>query len=255
MHQFALIALVHLGELRELRRRQPIYLRDALDRGDTYASVSLRIGYASFVWLVQGDPDGARREANEAMATWSKDGCHLEHFYELIALVNADLYQGRARDALSRVDGRWTDMRRAMLLRIETVRIRCLDLRARCALAAAAEGGPDAIRLAAAAERDARAIASTRAAWGLPLAGLVRAAAASIRGNRRRATALLREAIAQFEAQDMTLHAAAARWRLARLVDDGEGQRLEAKVRAWVDEQGATDIDGLAAVVAPGFLP
>ena len=140
MHHFALMALAHLGELRELRRRQPSYLREALDRGDLYASVSLRIGYASFVWLVQGDPEGARRDATEAMAAWSKRGCHLEHFYELVALTNADLYEGRAADALARVSARWGALRGAMLLRIETVRIRCLDMRARCALAAAAAG-------------------------------------------------------------------------------------------------------------------
>jgi serine/threonine protein kinase/tetratricopeptide (TPR) repeat protein len=253
MHQFALIALVHLGQLRELQRRHPIYLRDALDRGDIYASVSMRIGYASFFWLVQGDPDRARREAQEAMATWSKEGCHLEHFYELLALVNADLHQGRAGDALARVTDRWSAMRRAMLLRIETVRVRCLDMRSRCALAAAVAGGPGATSLAAAAERDARAIVRARTTWGKPLATLVRAGVASVRGDPRRAAGLLRVGIAQAEAAGMALHAAAARWRLAALVGAPESDILRARVSAWVESQGAVDVEGLAAVVAPGF--
>jgi hypothetical protein len=252
-HHFALMALVHVGGLRELQRRHPLYLRDALDRGDVYAAVCMRMGYANFVWLVRGDPEGARREVHEAMQTWSKKGCHLEHFYELVALVNADLYDARPAEGLRRVHERWSALRNVLLLRIETVRIRCLDMRARCALAVASERPADCAALLAAVERDSRGIAKERAPWATSLARLLRASAASIRGDRDRAVMLLREAIAGFESAQMAMHATASRYRLARLVGGEEQRALEAQASAWMREQGVADAEALVSVVAPGF--
>ncbi|HEX3344642.1 MAG TPA: hypothetical protein VHS09_08710, partial [Polyangiaceae bacterium] len=240
-------------DLRELQRRHPLYLRDALDRGDVYAAVCMRMGYANFVWLVRGDPLGARREVHEAMEAWSKKGHHLEHFYELVALVNVDLYEGRPAEGLRRVNERWDALRRVLLFRIATVRIRCLEMRARCALAVARER-PEASRaLLASAERDAGRIARERAPWATALAWLLRASAAALRGDRARATALLRKAIAGFEAADMALHATAARWRLAGLVGGEEQQALEARAAAWLREEGVADAEALVSTLAPGF--
>jgi hypothetical protein len=252
-HHFALMALVHLGGLRELQRRHPLYLRDALDRGDVYAAVCMRMGYANFVWLVRGDPEGARREVHEAMEAWSKRGCHLEHFYELVALVNADLYERRPAEGLRRVNERWGALRGVLLFRIETVHIRCLEMRARCALGVARERPAERDALLAAVERDARRIAWERAPWAASLAQLLRASAASIRGDRERATRLLREAIAGFESAEMAMHATAARYRLARLVGGDEQRALEAQTSAWLREQGVADAEALVSVVAPGF--
>jgi serine/threonine protein kinase/tetratricopeptide (TPR) repeat protein len=252
-HHFALMALVHVGDLRELQRRHPLYLRDALDRGDIYAAVCMRMGYANFVWLVRGDPEGARREVHEAMEAWSKKGCHLEHFYELVALVNADLYDGRPAEGLRRVNERWGALRGVLLFRIETVRIRCLEMRARCALGVARERPAECAALVAAAERDARRIARERAPWAIALARLLRASAASIRGDRERAIALLRQAIAGFESAEMAMHATAARHRLAGIVEGEEKRALEARTCAWLREQGVADADALVSVLAPGF--
>jgi serine/threonine protein kinase/tetratricopeptide (TPR) repeat protein len=256
MHHFALIALVHLGKLSELQRRHPLYLRDALDRGDVYAAVCMRMGYANFVWLVRGDPEGARREVHEAMQTWSKKGCHLEHFYELVALVNADLYDGHPAEGLRRVNERWGALRSVLLFRIETVRIRCLDMRARCALAVARERPEERATLLASVERDARSIAREPAPWATSLARLLRASAASIRGDQDRATTLLRAAIVGFESAGMAMHATAARHQLAKLVggfDGAEQQALEARTSAWMREQGVADAEALVSVLAPGF--
>ncbi|MGD0526580.1 MAG: AAA family ATPase [Polyangiaceae bacterium] len=254
-HHFALMGLVHVGDLRELQRRQPLYLRDALDRGDAYAAVCMRMGYANFVWLVRGDSPGARREVLEAMEAWSKKGTHLEHFYELVALVNADLYDGRPSEGLRRVNERWRALRRVLLFRIETVRIRCLEMRARCALAlaAASERAAEREALIVAAERDARRIAAERAPWALGLAQLSQAAAAALRGDRSRAVGRLREAITSFESAEMAMHATAARHRLARLLGGDEQQALEARTSAWLRDQGVADAEALVSVLAPGF--
>jgi hypothetical protein len=251
LQHFALMALLHLGELRELCRRQPAYLRDALDRGDLYASSCMRLGYANFAWLVRGEVASARSDAREAMRAWSSAGCHLEHFYELVALVDADLYEGRAAEALARIEARWGPMRRALLLRIESVRLRCLEMRARCALKVAASRGPGWAALVVKAERDARSIRRERAGWATPMADLLLAAAAGARGQQGRAVAGLHRAIAGFDAAGMALHATAARRRLADLVGGDEGRVSSERAAAWLRDQGVVDVDALVGVVAP----
>jgi len=253
LQHFALVNLACMGQLGELLRRQPIYLRDALERGDLYGSVSVRIGWGSLVWLVRDDPGGARREVDEAMSSWSKKGCHLEHFYELVSRTNIDLYEGHAREALTRLDERIVAMRRALLLRIATVRIWAAEMHGRSALAVARMDPPDRARLLRQVDADARAILRERAAWASPVARLLQAGVASLRGRKDKAIALLREAIYGFEAADMALHATAARRRLGVLIGGDEGASLLSQTDAWMREQQVANSDALTSMVAPGY--
>ncbi len=253
LQHFALINLACMGQLAELLRRQPLYLRDALERGDLYGSVSVRIGWGSLVWLVRDDPAGARRELDEAMQSWSKKGCHLEHFYELVGRTNAELYEGRGRQALAGVEERMVAMRRALLLRIATVRVWSAEMHGRSTLAVAQREPASRPVMLRKVEADARAIVRERASWATPLAHLLRAGAANLRGRKDRAIALLRQAIYGFESADMSLHAAAARRRLASLVGGDEGDSLLAQTDAWFREQQVSDGEALTAMVAPGY--
>ncbi len=255
MQHFALINLACLGQLAELQRRQPVYLRDALERGDLYGSVSVRLGWGNLVWLVRGDPAGARRVVDDAMGSWSKKGCHLEHFYELLGRTNVDLYEGRGREALARVEDRVAAMRRALLLRIATVRIWACEMRGRSALAVASAEPAARKQLLRQVEADARAILGQRAEWATPMAKLLRAGVANVRGRKERAVLLLREAIYGFEAADMALYGTAARRRLAALVGGDEGRSLLAQTDAWFHEQQVVSGDALTAMVAPGYDP
>jgi serine/threonine protein kinase/tetratricopeptide (TPR) repeat protein len=253
MQLFALNTLGCLGHLAEIQRRQPLYLRDALERGDLYGSVSLRIGWGSLVWLARDDTAGARHEVDEAMQSWSKKGCHLEHFYELVSRTNVDLYDGQAREALARTDDRIVALRRALLLRIATVRIWCAEMGGRSALAVAQREPVARPMMLRKVEAGARAILREGAPWATPLGHLLRAGVASLRGRRDRAIVLLREAIYGFESADMSLYAAAARRRLASLVGGDEGESLLAQTDAWFREQQVTNVEALTAMVAPGY--
>ena len=51
----------------------------------------------------------------------------------------------------------------------------------------------------------------------------------------------------------MSLHAAAARRRLASLVGGDEGASLLAQTDAWFREQQVSDGEALTAMVAPGY--
>ncbi len=249
---FAMNALAQLGELRRLGEELPRALRDAVERGDRYGAVCLRNGLPNLHWLAIDEPAEAEKQARDAMSEWSKEGFHLEHFYELVALTNVDLYVGRAREAYARIDARWGALRRTLLpLTIQSVRILSGHARARCAIAAVEDGGD--VALLRIAERDARSLQREGAAWSVPLSKAVYAALAWRRGSEDRAAALLREAIAGFDAADMKLHAAVARRRLGALLRGDEGRELERVCDERLASEGVKDADRIVAMVAPGF--
>jgi tetratricopeptide (TPR) repeat protein len=244
---FAMNALGQLGDLKEIVRRQPIQLREAEERGDLFAAVNLRIGYASLAWLVADDPDTALEQADIAMKSWSKRGFHIEHFYEMHARVNALLYAGRAKDALALVDARIPALHRSQLMRVQSLRLLVYALHARAALAC---GGDDALVIAS---RMAKKIAREHMAWATPLAHVLRAAVAHARGRTEEAQEDLREALSGFEASDMALNAAVARRCLGKLVGGERGEELVRAADTWMREQTVKRPDRICAMVAPGL--
>ncbi len=253
---FAVNSLAQLGELRVLAERSSSYLRDASDRGDLYAMVNLRIGLGNLRWLVSDEVPEARRQVDEAMARWSKHGFHLEHYYELQARTNADLYAGAADEALARLESRWPALRGSLLpMRIQVTRIHSWHLRARAALAIAAESGPgrersDRLRGAVA---DVERIERERSPWATPLATLLRAGIARVQGRDAAAVSLLRTAEKGLDAAGMALHANVARHALGALVGGDEGKALTAQVDVWFANQTIKCPDGFFAMLAPGL--
>lgn len=237
-------SLAMLGSMQELGRCHRFLLADALERGDRYLMVSLRTGRLALRWLSAGQPEVLRREVSEAMSEWPSNATHLQHYYAMVAYVHADLYQGRAREALDKVMANWGRFRRALLFRIETVRIEALHLRARAALAA----GDDRLALA-----DSRRLSGERAPWAAPVAALVRAGIAAKRGDGARAVVELREAASGFARAQMALHLAATRHALGPLVGGDEGALLQGEATRFAAEQELVEPKRLFALMAPGF--
>ncbi len=249
---FAMNSLFYLGRLSELRVRQQSYLRDALERGDLYATVNCRIGLPSFVWLAADDPASARKHATKAMAEWSKRGFHLEHFYELLALTNVDLYEGRAVEAFARILERWPALQRSLLPRIQSLRILSWQMRARAALAVAGDGVERGAHLKSAAA-DARRIAATGAAWSGPLVSLIDAGVAHRRGRTARALSLLERAARDADACEMALFAALARRAQGSIVGGDAGDALVARAEGWMRGETVRSPARVARVWTPGF--
>jgi hypothetical protein len=251
---FGINALAQLGALKELRERTARSLREARDRGDVYASVNLRIGYANLYWIIADDPARARRDADEAMAEWSKGGFHLEHFYELLARTNLDLYTDTPRDAHARIAERWRALKRSLLpWKVQSLRILSLHLRARAALAVAAQSDKREALLHA-VEADARRIARERMPWATPLATMLRAGVLRVRADEGGAASLLRDAMSSFQRVDMALHANVAGRALGALLGGAEGDALVATADAWFREQTVKRPDGFMAMLAPGLV-
>jgi hypothetical protein len=130
--------LNYLGELRELSVRVPALIRVARERGDLFAETSMSTGLPNTVWLVAGDVAGARGAADGTMGRWSNIGWHLQHYWQLIAHAQADLYEAAGDRAFERLRASWKSLRRSLYLRIAAVRVEAYHLRARAALCAAA---------------------------------------------------------------------------------------------------------------------
>ena len=243
-----------LGEIAEIRQRMPAVLREAHERGDLFLSTNLRVGFPmAHACLAQGDAETARRHSEEAIREWSREGTHLQHIHALHGEVSVDLYTGELEQAERRIAEAWPRLTKAMYLRMQAQRILCTHLRGRVALARAkAADGRERERHLAAAARDARAIAKEHAPWGHPLATLLDAGGAAIRGDAATAVARLADADEALRRFELMLYAAAARRQRGRLVGGDEGAALIADADAWMAGQTIAHPDRFADLLVPG---
>jgi hypothetical protein len=251
--RFALWALMFMGDVREIARRLPALLRAAQERDDRYAMLNVCTIARPFVRLAANQPQRARRELAEAIGQWSQQGYHVQHMNRLFDEAQIDLYLGEGQAAWQRLVEQWPTLQRSHLLRVQQVRIFLLHLRARGAVAAAAEA-KDARPLWKATERDARALRKERMAWSDALAGLIDAAVAAHGGKEAAAVAHLREAVAAFDGLSMRLYAAVARRRLGKLLGGDEGCSLVAQAEAWMAGQKILNSERMTGMLAPGFV-
>jgi Cdc6-like AAA superfamily ATPase len=241
---FKLWSLSYLGDMKELVRAVPQAIHEAEERGDLYAATNLRIGELNFVHLVAGDVAGARAAAATAMKAWSRQGFHHQHWDNLLAEGTTDLYADDAAGAWKRVSETWGPLKKSLLLMIQLTRIEAVHLRGRAALAAGHLGH---------AARASKKLSREKVGWADPLAALLAAGVARARGDDERARNQLDVAARGFDATEMALWAAAARWQLGRLVGGDEGAALVAAAEALLRAQSVADPGRVAATLAPGF--
>ena len=103
------------------------------------------------------------------------------------------------------------------------------------------------------ASGDAKRIERERLAWATPLAQLVRAAVAAYRGEASTAVDTLSGAAADFDAADMTLFAAAARWRHGELQGGDAGAEAIRSADGSMRAQGIANPGRVVDTLAPGF--
>jgi serine/threonine protein kinase len=247
---FRVFALYYLGELGELAREVPQWLREAVGRGDVYAATDLRSGLANLAWLTADDPAGARVAADAAKRGWRPEGFHLQHYWDMLAHEHIRLYQGYGDAAFRDLQERWRRLRRSHLLRVHMVRNEALHLRARCALAAVRGADDSAIGVA---RRDARALDRIDTRCSRAFARLVRAGVAGATGHAEDAADGLRGAIAACQAAEMWLFETAARRRLGVLLGGDEGAEHVRVADDWYTSRAVANPERMTAMLAPGF--
>jgi hypothetical protein len=240
----------YLGEVGAFGQMCPRMLREARARGDLYTATNLCTGLPNLSWLVEDDVAGGRAALRVAMKHWSRQGFHLQHYWDMLARVNLEIYADNGDAAWRAVERDWRELSRSLLLRISMVRIEAFDARGRAALAAA-RGREDTGRLVTVAERTARALDKTRLEVGAALAALLRAGAASVRGAGDVGEQLA-ACEQRFAAADMRLHENVVRHQRGRLVGGDEGSGLVAAADAWFAEHGVARPARLCATFSPG---
>jgi hypothetical protein len=250
---FSIWTRYYLGELGELQRLLPSRIQEAAARGDRYGVTNLRARVAHVIALAADDPVVGEREAKEAVEAWSHTGFHAQHYYQLFAQAESDLYRGDAQEALALVSGRWPALQKSLLLQVQFIRLEALHLRARVHLAAARTGGGVDAERVQAALADARRIERARMPWATPLATLVRAGVSALAGDTAQAATLCELAARELDAAGMALYATVARWRLGHLLGGGDGYALVTAANEWLQGQKVREPRRLAAVLAPGF--
>jgi hypothetical protein len=255
---FHLASLFCLGEVKELSRLLPTLLSEAEERGDLLRATFLRIGYCSHVaWLAADDPGNARRELEAGLAGWRPGKFDYLHIWARAARTDISLYSGEEPAVQERVADRWRPFARSLNRFVQMGFIRGLDSRARRRLALAARSADRSERdaLLRGVERHAQAILREKTHWADPLAHIVQASAAAMRGEAEGARRLLESAEAGFTAADMALHAAASRRRLGDITGGTAGGELVAATDAWMSGQGIKNPARMTQMLAPGRWP
>jgi hypothetical protein len=97
----------------------------------------------------------------------------------------------------------------------------------------------------------ARKIASERMEWASPFAAELRAGVARLHGDAGRACDHLRRAVVGFEAADLALDAAVARFALGREVGGARGAELVDASVAWMTARGVVKPERLLRTFVP----
>jgi hypothetical protein len=252
VRHFTLECFYYLGALERFRAEAAEGLKEAHDRGSVYAATTLRIGLANAVWLLGDDPARAQQETREAMAAWSAQGYHIQHWYQLIAETQIDLYQGDGERAYQRFVAGWPALRRSLLLQMQHTRIVAVHLRGRAALAGglSATGNERTARLRLARECANRLRRGT--GWGRAMASLLYAGIEQAEGHAAEAGAWIRHAIEETGRHELALFKAAAQMAAGAM---GGAPATAAAGETWMRDSGAKAPRSLARMLAPGIAP
>jgi eukaryotic-like serine/threonine-protein kinase len=247
---FRLSTLWCLGELRELLRLHPEYLRSAEERGNVYSQRGLRGWRSNIVWLIRGEPAEARRQADRASPGRGKsEPFHLQHYYDVLAHSMIDLYTRDSEALWERVSGAWKEIVGSHLLRIQHVDAECHWLRGSAAVMCCKQ---DRSRIDIAEEcvTHLRKIGSP---YARVVGGQLCAAMLIRRGERDDAIEALRATIAASELAEMAAHGASARLRLGIVLGGNEGRALVEHAEQWMRDQGVADPTAFASMLSPGL--
>ena len=195
-------SLMFLGRYDEIRRRIPALVKQARERGDLYALTSLHARFNWLAALAQDEPEAAFVLVARALRHWSQKGFHVQHYWHLSGVVETALYRDEPAEAWKSLEERWSALTGSLLLRVQFTRTEATHLRARAALAAAAQAAPQSEefdRLVRVVTRCIAAIENERLVWADPWALLLKAGLGTMTGEHSRARGHARDSVEGFE--------------------------------------------------------
>lgn len=251
MRSYRLLALAYLGECARLRREFHEFLRDAHRRGDRFSAATVARGL-NFVWLMDDEPERARRALDEEVWTPPTSSYHVQHFLALRAKAHIHLYVGTAREGRVELQPEIEAVQRALLLRLVPIRVEHSWMMGRMALAEVEEGADRRrnLRLASAMARKLERVGLGHAAVA---AVLLRAGILSMQGQHDRAIGELARAEALATRGGLKLIAATALRRRGQLFGGVEGERLVETADRWMIGETIRSPERITRMYTPGF--
>ncbi|MBI2214612.1 MAG: protein kinase [Acidobacteria bacterium] len=245
---YPLIALMWMGEWREMSAAVPALLNEARQRGDFFAETYIRTRLEWLVALADDDAKRAGQIADDAIGRWSSTGFHLQHFHHMLSRVEIGLYDGDPAGAYEAYRRQLPPLKRSMLTNAQIIDIELGFVGARAKLALRAAGERDAPS-ARSVMRDVSRIEEHETPWGNALALMLRASASSITDDRDETLSLLQRAEEALRAADMQICAIVTRRRRGELSGNASLVRAADERMA---ARGAVRPDRIARMLMPG---
>ncbi|MGO8993490.1 MAG: serine/threonine-protein kinase PknK [Polyangiaceae bacterium] len=235
-----------------MREAQEAALKDAVESGDRYAAVMLRVGTVNRGWLLTGDSARARRELETASREWPEKPFHVVHYYALISKAYVELFDGHPERALELFQSNRRALRRLMILELDGPKLEYAGISGRVALGVALSAS-GAKRGACLREVDRCIRVFERRPCPVSLASLLslRAGRAAVRGDREEALAHLEE-LAREEAEELWLAAQCARWVIGKTRGAEGGEQVRA-AEVELASRGVMISRSLVATQLPGL--
>jgi hypothetical protein len=250
----------YTGEIRQMREQLAAGQLAFHDRSSPFALVNLKIRAAHLPWLADDDPQRARKELGSAPDQWPEHIYLCQRYFTLCAVTEIDLYEALMRpgagfeaQAYDRLQKEWKVLRGSWVPRMELAAIESIAFKARATVALAAVSPERREQLLAEAARDVKQMIRPRAEWAVPLAAMIRAGIAAVRGDKKRALSELAIAEHGCKAGGMPLHVAAARRQSGTLLGGEEGRARIAAADEWMSAETVRSPERMAHMIAPGF--
>jgi serine/threonine protein kinase len=251
---FSARALLYLGEINKLCDRLPGLIKQAEERGDIYAITGLGTALSFVPALIADNTLEARNQIKTAISKWTANGFHLQHYWALLGLVQIEIYDGKAEEALDLITSQWSPMKKGLLLEVQNSVVEMLHLRARSTLACI-KNTSQPQKLLKMAEQDAWKLLKEKVTSGNAFSYLLLAAVAFNKNQKNESINFLRLAKKNFQAIDMALYEAATNYRLGELISGDEGKQLIAIAEHFMSRQKIKNIERMTEMLAPGFYP
>jgi hypothetical protein len=257
-HVYEQMCAAHLGHYERLVHTTPPLIEEAFRRGRVWAGAMLS-GFAGMpAWLCLDDPQGYRAQLTEARGRWREQmPLRWPDYFMLVGEATLEIYTGRPAHGFSLLDERHAAYQRSRLTTGASLGAAgYAGHLARCAASALRTAGTRTSQqrsLWRQAIEDARhRLTQLGSVRGQAAAHALQAALALDLGETERASVALRRAVADFDAAELGLCAAAARRRLGQLLAGDQGRELLAAGEAFMNGQGVKNIEALTELGCPG---
>ncbi len=243
-----------LGDIASLVDRVPALEREAAERGDLYGRLAMTLGCPRLAMtLVTDDPLAQRAIAEESIASWPGDWYQVQHYWADYSLLNIDLYANQPEIGWARIEKTWPLLEKALLLRVEEVKIYMSEVKARLALALAMRTTRRGSYLSL-VEKVARHLDKrSMIPWCGAMANLLRAQVAALEGNHQRELELLTHACAGFEIGELAGYEMVTRMRIGVLIGGAAGAEQVGVAQTWAHTARVANLTGLTRLLAPVF--